>query len=416
MSGGASSAGRGLRGNRRARRRPGAGARLDADRALLSQDMFDHAVCGMFQTTEDGRYLAANAALARIYGYDSPEDLLAALTDIRRQLYVEADRRDEFVRRMQAQGAISGFESRVARRDGTIIWIAESCREVRGRDGALLYYEGSVEEITRRKLAETELAAAKAQAEAASQAKSAFLMHMSHELRTPLNAILGFAQLIRDGALGALPECYSRYAADIHDSGAQLLNMVNDVLTLAEFEAGRTIRHDDIVPLNRLLSACATAQASAAAAKGLVLRLDLPTENPVVNADPRLLRLAVAKLLSNAVKFTEPGGRVQLGAWAAPDGGIEIIVRDDGIGMSAADIVLALQPFRQIDGGLARRYEGMGLGLPIVRAMIELHGGRLLLSSTEGEGTTARLALPASCVLSGRRDGRAGVATRSVGG
>jgi PAS domain S-box-containing protein len=368
--------------------------------------MFDHAVWGMFQTTEDGCYLAANAALARMYGYESPAALLAALTDIRRQLYVEADRRDEFVRLMQAHGVIAGFESLVVRRDGAVIWISESCREVRDRHGRLLYYEGSVEDVTRRKQAEAELAAAKAQAEAANRAKSTFLMHMSHELRTPLNAILGFAQLIRDGSLGALPECYSRYAADIHDSGAQLLNMVNDVLTLAELEAGRAVRHDDVVPLNRLLSASAAALAPAAAAKGLQLRLDLPTDSPVLSADPRLLRVAVTKLLSNAVKFTDPGGRVQLGVRMSPDGGVEIFVRDDGIGMSAADLVEAMQPFRQLDGGLTRRYEGMGLGLPIVRATIELHGGRLMLTSTPGEGTTARLALPAGRVLSGRRDER----------
>ncbi|MEI9987184.1 MAG: histidine kinase dimerization/phospho-acceptor domain-containing protein [Aliidongia sp.] len=200
--------------------------------------MFEHAVWGMFQTTADGQYLNANAALARIYGYDSPAALLSALTDIGRQLYVDPGRREEFVRIMRVRGTVSGFESRIQRRDGTVIWISESCREVRDQEGQLLYYEGSVEEVSQRKAAEAELATAKAQAEAANRAKSAFLMHMSHELRTPLNAILGFAQLIRDGAQGAAPESYARYAADIHDSGARLLGMVNDVLTLAELEAG----------------------------------------------------------------------------------------------------------------------------------------------------------------------------------
>ena len=280
----------------------------------LSRGMFEHAVWGMFQTTADGQYLNANAALARIYGYHSPAALLSALTDIGRQLYVDPGRRDEFVRVMRTRGAISGFESRIQRRDGTMIWISESCREVRDQEGQLLYYEGSVEEISQRKEAEAELATAKAQAETANRAKSAFLMHMSHELRTPLNAILGFAQLIRDGAQGAAPESYARYAADIHDSGARLLGMVNDVLTLAELEAGRTGRRDDIVPLNRLLTGCAAASTDDAAAKALQLELDLPEESPVLNADPHLLRLAVMKLLSNAVKFTAPGGRIALTA------------------------------------------------------------------------------------------------------
>jgi|HubBroStandDraft_1064217.scaffolds.fasta_scaffold00009_65 PAS domain S-box-containing protein len=369
-----------------------------AESDRLYRSMFEHAVWGLFQTTVDGQYLTANTALAKIYGYDSPASLVADLTDIRRQLYVDAGRRDEFVRLMHARGAISGFESRVTRRDGRIIWISESCRAVRDQAGQLLYYEGSVEDITQRKQAEADLAEAKAQAEAANQAKAAFLMHMSHELRTPLNAILGFAQLIRDSALGPVPDCYSRYAADIHDSGASLLNMVNDVLTLAELEAGRTARQDDIVPLNRLLTTCAAASAESAAAKALQLRLDLPQASPVLSADPRLLRRAVMNLLSNAVKFTAPGGRIALSASAPPEGGVEITISDSGIGMSGADLDVAMQPFRQIDGGLARRFEGMGLGLPIALAMTELHGGSLALTSTPGEGTTATLLLPAARV------------------
>ena len=350
----------------------------------------------MFQTTPDGQYLTANMALARIYGYESPAVMLATLTDIRRQVYAEPGRRDEFVQLIAERGTITGFESRVVRRDGAIIWISESCREVRNLEGQLLYYEGSAEDITQRKQGEAELAQAKAQAEEANSAKAAFLMHMSHELRTPLNAILGFAQLIRDGALGAVPYGYSRYAADIHESGARLLNIVNDVLTLAEIEAGRTARQDDIVPLNRFLAACSAATAESAAAKALQFELDRPDGNPVLHADPRLLRTVVLKLLSNAVKFTAPGGRIVLSATVAPDGGAEISVRDSGIGMSVADLDIAVQPFRQLDGGLTRRYEGMGLGLPIAKAMTELQGGVLTLASTPGEGTIVTLQLPAS--------------------
>jgi PAS domain S-box-containing protein len=372
--------------------RPGRRRRLDDLSAERS--MFDHAVWGMFQTSPEGHYLAANQALAELYGFESPAALLARLTDIKRQLYLDPRRREEFIQQMQQDGRVVGFESEVVRHDGRVIWISETCRSVRDRSGALLYYEGSVEDITPRKQTETELAAARAQAEAANRAKSTFLMHMSHELRTPLNAILGFAQLIRDTAPGTMPGEYQRYAADIHDSGTRLLAMVNDVLILTELEAGRARRQDDIVPLGRFLAACAASIEPSAVAKGVLLIQEAPPDNPNLHVDPRLLRIIVVKLLCNGVKFTEPGGTVTLFGRQSGDGGITIEIRDTGIGMSVEELDLAWQPFRQLDGGLARRYGGMGLGLPIAKAMAALIGGTLTLASTPGAGTTATLALP----------------------
>jgi PAS domain S-box-containing protein len=382
--------------------RPERGRRLDDLSAERS--MFDHAVWGMFQTSPEGHYLAANQALAELYGFGSPSELLACLTDIKRQLYLDPRRREEFIQQMQQDGRVVGFESQVVRHDGRVIWISETCRSVRDRGGDFLYYEGSVEDITRRKQTETELATAREQAEAANRAKSTFLMHMTHELRTPLNAILGFAQLIRDTVPGTMPDEYQRYAADIHDSGARLLAMVNDVLILTEIEAGRARRQDDIVPLNRFLAACAGSIQPSAVAKGVLLIQEVPADNPILHVDPRLLRIVVVKLLCNGVKFTEPSGSVTLLAQRSEEGGIKIEIRDTGIGMSAEQLDLAWQPFRQLDGGLARRYGGMGLGLPIANAMTALIGGMLTLASSPGAGTTATLTLPPGKVYQATTD------------
>ncbi len=358
--------------------------------------MFEHAIWGIFQTTPDGHYLAANPALARIYGYDAPASMLSALTDIGRQLYVDPHRRDEFVRLMRETGIVSGFESQVYRRDGEIIWISESCREVRSQKGALLYYEGTVEDISVRKEAERELQIAKEQAETASRAKSAFLANMSHELRTPLNAILGFAQILRDGILGPLGEPkYHEYAGDIYRSGKHLLDVINDILDLTKIEGGHLKLDEQEVDVGNVFAACERLVAESAKAGRVDLDVASPREPVTLAVDPTRLTQILLNLLSNAIKFTPEGRRVALSMSRAPAGDCLITVVDTGIGMTADEMVQALQPFQQIDNSLARRYEGTGLGLTLTKLLTELHGGSLALDSAPGRGTRVTVRLPA---------------------
>src|SRR5215475_7420068 len=198
------------------------------------RSIFENAVEGIFQTTSDGHYLSVNPALARIYGYETPEALISSLTDIGGQLYVNASRRDEFTRLLQEHSTVSGFESQVYRRDGQIIWITETARAVRDASGTLLYYEGTVEDITERKRAEEELQKAKAAAEAAARAKSAFLANISHELRTPMNGIIGTTELVLNTDL--TPE-QREYLTIVKDSADSLLELLNDALDFSKNEA-----------------------------------------------------------------------------------------------------------------------------------------------------------------------------------
>ena len=369
--------------------------RKKSEEADLYRGMFENAIWGIFQTTEDGHYLAANRALAEIYGYASRDEMLDALTDIGRHLYVDPRRRDDFVRMMRESGHVSSFESQVYRHDGEIIWISESCREVRNGMGELLYFEGTVEDITIRKSAERELQAAKEQAEAASRAKSAFLVNMSHELRTPLNAILGFSEILRDELLGPLGDKrYCEYAGDILSSGRHLLNVINDILDLTKIEAGHLDLDEQPVDVVGIMAACERYVAEAATQAGIALLIEVPSDDVTLTADPTRLKQILLNLLSNAVKFT-PSGSVTLNAVADAGGGYCFTVKDTGIGMSEENMAKAMLPFQQIDTSLARRYEGTGLGLTLTKSLVEMHGGTLELASALGEGTIVSVHLPA---------------------
>jgi signal transduction histidine kinase len=246
---------------------------------------------------------------------------------------------------------------------------------------------------------EEQLRQAKNEAEAANLAKSEFLANVSHELRTPLNAVIGFSEIMRDALMGPIDNRYREYAQDIHDSGQHLLRLIGDVLDLSKIGAGRLELHDEPVDLGQLLQTCHRLISERARESRVAVEIDLARDLPVVLADPLRLKQIMLNLLSNAVKFTPDGGRVT--ARAAPDaeGGVTVTFADSGIGMTPQDIQVALQPFRQVDNAMSRRYEGTGLGLPLAKQLTELHGGVLEITSEPEVGTTARVRLPASRVL-----------------
>jgi PAS domain S-box-containing protein len=366
---------------------------------------FDHAVEGIFRTTPEGHYLAVNQALADIYGYSTPEALITGLTDISAQLYVEPKRRNDFRTLMQSNDVVTHFISEIYHRSGRRIWISENARAVRDWSGTLLCYEGTVEDVTEKFEQDRALRVALRQAEIANKMKAAFLAAMSHELKTPLNAVLGFSEIIRDEVLGPIGhEAYREYAGDIHKSGARLLSVINDVLDVSRLEGGLVTieaRSENMLDV---------AEAAIKLARGIThdqrrIEIAVPADMPALQVDPRRLAQALGNLLANALKFTSPAGRVCLAVQLQPDGGVHLLVEDSGIGMAQETIAAALEPFRQLDGSLARRFEGAGLGLSIAKALAELHGGALSVQSAVGEGTTVTIALPA---------GRVGMRTAKV--
>ena len=246
-------------------------------------------------------------------------------------------------------------------------------------------------DITELKENEAALRRAKELAESASRAKSEFLAMMSHELRTPLNAIMGFSEILKDELFGnhADPH-YKDYAVDIHDSGRHLLQVINDILDLSKIEAGRFELNEQAVDLRWLIDDVGRMMGERVRHAGLQLEVDLPTPTPALFADPRAVKQMLVNLVSNAIKFTPDGGRVTISV-AADDDGLEIAVRDTGIGIAEADMAKVMEPFGQVDGGLVRSRPGTGLGVPLVRSLIELHDGTLSIDSAVGRGTTVTL-------------------------
>ena len=236
-------------------------------------------------------------------------------------------------------------------------------------------------------------------ADAANKSKSQFLAAMSHELRTPLNAVIGFSEIMEVETFGPLgsPK-YKQYAHDIHASGAHLLSLINDILDLSRLDAGQGDLKDDSVDIGALAVEILRMMATQAKAAGVTLINDVSPNLPIVTADSRRIRQVLLNLLSNAVKFTPSGGSVTVGC-VEDARGLVTSVSDTGIGIAQGDIPRAFERFGQVDSTLARKYEGTGLGLPLARELVTLHGGTLTLASELSVGTTVTFVMPAERIV-----------------
>jgi len=333
-----------------------------------------------------------------------------------RNYFTDADRAEAGINRVLAEGKVTNYELTARARDGKLTVVSYNATTFHDRDRRLQGVFAAARDVTELKRFERALQQKNAELEDASRMKSEFLANMSHELRTPLNAIIGFSEVLRDGLVGAMSDKQRSFTGDILRSGQHLLSLINDILDLSKVEAGKMLLDLDPVEVSSLFVNSLTIVREKAAARHLRLTLEAEDGLGSIMVDARKVKQIVYNLLSNAVKFTADGGAVTLRAARVPRSHVgalgdrpgrafmpsentfeeflEISVTDSGIGIAADDLEHLFKPFSQIDSGLARKFEGTGLGLAMVKLLADLHGGSVAVESAVGAGSQFTVWLP----------------------
>lgn len=290
------------------------------------------------------------------------------------------------------------FEFPYQNKDGKVFHIRVSGVPI-FEDKTFIGYRGVTRDVTDLKKVELELKMAKERAESADRAKSDLLANMSHELRTPLNAIIGFSTLMKEEVFGNLDGKYLEYVQDINYSGEHLLELINDILDVSAIDAGKIELDEENLDVGEVIKSAMNMVSVRAKAGSVRLSSGQHDALPRIYADKRRLTQILLNLLSNAIKFTPANGKVSLAAIVDEQNAFVFKFIDTGVGMSGEDLDKAMTKFGQVDSGLNRRHEGTGIGLPLVRRLVELHGGLLEIDSKKGSGTTVTVKFPAQRTL-----------------
>jgi PAS domain S-box-containing protein len=331
--------------------------------------------------------------------------------------FTDAHRAEAGINRVLAEGKVTDYELTARARDETLTVVSYNATTFHDRDGHLQGVVAAARDMTEMKRFQRTLQQKNVQLEDASRMKSEFLANMSHELRTPLNAFIGFSEVLKDGLMGDMTARQRGFIGDIFNSGTHLLSLINDILDLSKVEAGKMELDLESVTVASLFANSISIIREKAAARQIRLVVERADDLGSIHADPRKVKQILYNLLSNAVKFTNEGGQVTVRtarvtrtsvgqrarSWAGrnfslPESTfedfIEISVTDTGIGVSPEGLARLFTPFSQIDSGLARRFEGTGLGLAMVKLLAELHCGTVAVESAVGEGSSFTIWLP----------------------
>jgi PAS domain S-box-containing protein len=383
------------------------------DQHFYARSLLESSIDALMATDPRGIITDVNKQMEALTGCTRDELIGAPFKDY----FTDAARAEAGINRVLNEGRVTNYELTARARDGTLTVVSYNATTFHDRDRRLVGVFAAARDMTELKRFERALQQKNAELEEASRMKSVFLANMSHELRTPLNAIIGFSEVLVDGLLGDLTDKQRGFIGDIFSSGQHLLSLINDILDLSKVEAGKMTLDLEEVQMSALFANSLAIVREKAATRRIRLKMDVAKDVGLVSADPRKVKQIVYNLLSNAVKFTSEGGEVTLRARCVPraevgrlsgdrpgrtfsrsydefDEFLEISVSDTGIGIIFDELGNLFEPFSQIDSGLARKFEGTGLGLAMVKLLAELHGGAVAVESAVEKGSCFSVWLP----------------------
>lgn len=370
--------------------------RKKAEEALRESEtrfrsLYENATIGIYRTTPDGKILMSNPTLVKIFGYNSLEELLQMNAS---EAYYDPSTREIFQRELLSKGKIFGFESIWKRKDGTMVYARESARVVKDENGNVLYYEGTVEDISEKKKIEEALIEAKERAEQSDRFKSEFLAQMSHEIRTPLNVILNFAAMLKEDLHDKVDDEMKDSFDVIDAEGKRIMRTVELILNMSELQTGsynfiskRINLYEDVLKkIHRNLNILARQ-------KKITFILSGEEFNAFIEADEYSLNQIFYHLIENAIKYT-PEGKVEVIINRGLRNNVYVDVADTGIGIADEYMPLLFTPFSREEKGYTRNFEGNGLGLALVKKYCDLNGAEIKVTSVKGKGTTFRVSFP----------------------
>lgn len=368
-------------------------ALMEAERKYRS--IWENAGHGIYQVKFEGGIISANPSIARIFGFETPEMMMREIKNAHLELFIDPNERIKHLRNLTEDRIQDVLECQGIRKNGEKFWVQETIRPVFDERDNLIYFEGSVEDITKRKDAEIQLHDAKRESDIANRAKSEFLANMSHELRTPLNSIIGFSEIIRNEVFGPVePKSYWEYARDIHDSGKHLLSIINQILDISRIDAGERDLRETRIDLQKVIKSTLDLMVPKIKEAALILTEPDLSEFTYIIGEETAIRQMLTNIISNAIKFTPEGGHISLSGEVDSAGELRISVTDTGIGLDDFEIERVTSKFGTVDGRLNKSAYGLGLGLSLVHSLMRLHGGRVEIISQKGIGTTVTLVFP----------------------